>query len=376
MKHSDLQTVSTPMLLVGLVTLSLLLGPAFASASTVEVLYVAQPQTSNVFLATYDVNPVTAVAVKVGTTITVGGSSVTPLSIGTMHLIYVWNATDVWMYVTNSEGVPNRQPSQHLTIGVPYPVITFLANPNGKFAYAVLANGLEQDIVLFTINQTTGKLTNTNKVVARFVGSDFVALTAFNFGRTGKKLWVRRDASAHTCDVELEYYPVNQSTGELGSLISVVGFDCTFAFGGIAFSDETAASAENSSGPGGGGVFITRLGTGQNIICQAAMQTFCGDEPFWLSLDPGGQNLFFADRNTLQISIGHIDWTNSTVMLSPSIIPIAPPPLFFSPDSKLVYAVNANDIGIYALQASSGKLTTSTLLPISGSVSVATATLH
>jgi hypothetical protein len=63
-------------------------------------------------------------------------------------------------------------------------------------------------------------------------------------------------------------------------------------------------------------------------------------------------------------------------VLSPSIIPIAPPPLFFSPDGKLVYSVNAADIGIYALQSSSGKLTASTLLPISGSVSVATATLH
>jgi hypothetical protein len=302
-ENSDLQIVSTPMLLVGLVSLTLLLGPAFASASTVEVLYVAQPQTSNVFLATYDVNPVTAVAVKVGTTITVGGFSVAPLSIGTKHLIYVWNATDVWMYVTNSEGVPNRQPSQHLTIGVPYPVITFLANPNGRFAYAVLANGLEEDIVLFTINQTTGKLTNTNKIVARFTGSDVVVLTGFSFGRTGKKLWARREANAHTCDVDLFYYPVNQTNGELGAPTDGVGFDCTFAFGGVAFSDETAANAENGGGQGAGAVGIIHLATGQTIICQAAMQTFCGDEPFWLSLDPGGQNLFFADRNTLQISL-------------------------------------------------------------------------
>ena len=112
MKHSHLQIVSTPMLLVVLVTLTLLLGPASgsASAATVEVLYVAQPQTGNASLATYNVSPVTGIAVKVGSTITVGGSSVAPLSIGTKHLIYVWNATDVWMYVTNAEGVPNRQP--------------------------------------------------------------------------------------------------------------------------------------------------------------------------------------------------------------------------------------------------------------------------
>ena len=172
------------------------------------------------------------------------------------------------------------------------------------------------------------------------------------------------------------YYPVNQTNGELGSLIDAVDFDCSFAGGGVAFSDETVAFAQNSNGPGSGFVGIGNLNTGQSIGCQAAMATFCGDLAFWINLDPGGQNLFFADADTLQISIGHIDWTNLTVVLSPSVIPGTPPPLFFSPDSKLVYAMNGADIGIYALQASSGNLTASTSLPISGTVSVATATLH
>lgn len=141
--------------------------------------------------------------------------------------------------------------------------------------------------------------------------------------------------------------------------------------GGVAFSDETVAFAQNSNGPGSGFVGIGNLNTGQSIGCQAAMATFCGDLAFWINLDPGGQNLFFADADTLQISIGHIDWTNLTVVLSPSVIPGTPPPLFFSPDSKLVYAMNGADIGIYALQASSGNLTASTSLPISGTVSVA-----
>jgi hypothetical protein len=380
MKHSRLQIVSTPMVVSGLVTLTLLLGAASgsASASPVEVLYVTEPQASKAVVATYNVNPLTAVAVKVGPTITVEGSSVTPLSIGIKHVIYVWNATQVWTYVTDSQGVPNTQPSQHLTFRFPFPVIAFLANPNGKFAYAATSNGTEETIVLFTINQTTGKLTNTNKVVARFGPNFFVALTAFSFGRTGRKMWALELISGgHACFVSYDYYPVNQTNGELGSLVrGVVGFDCSFAFGGVAFSDETAAYAENSVGPGGGVVGVIHLATGQTIICQTAMQTFCGDEPFWISLDPSGQNLFFADRDTLQVSIGHIDWTNLNVVLSPSIIPGTPAPLFFSPDSKLVYAVNATDIGIYALQSSSGNLTASTLLPISGSVSVATATLR
>jgi hypothetical protein len=382
MKHSRLQIVSTPMLVVSLMTLTFLVGPASGLASaTVDVLYVTQPQATKASLATYDVNPVTGVASKVGSTITVGSSSVTPLSIGTKHLIYVWNATEVWTYVTNAEGVPNRQPSQHLTFGFPYPLRNFLADPNGKFAYAALvwldsSFDANAEIVLLTIDQATGKLSNTNRVVARFGPDPNVTLTAFSFGKRGRKLWTSYDNSGgHSCSGGYDYYPVNQTNGQLGSLISSVSFDCTFSAGAVAISDESTASAQNFNGPGSGWVSINNLGTGQNIFCQAAMQTFCGDEAGALSLDPGGQNLFFADGDTGHISIGHMDWTNSTVVLSLSTIP-GSPPLYFSPDSKLVYAVNATDIAIYALQSSSGKLKASTSLPLSGNVSVATATLH
>jgi hypothetical protein len=377
MKHRGLQIVCTPMLVVALMTLTFLVGPASgsASASPVEVLYLAQPQASKASLATYDVNPVTGVAVKVGATITVPSSSVAPVSIGTNHVIYVWNGTEVWTYVTNSEGVPNKLPSQHLNFGFAHTVNTFLANPNGKFAYAAQTwfdsrFNANAEIVLFTIDQSTGKLSNTNKVVARYGPDGITTLGPFTFGKRGSKLYAVFDVfGAHVCSVGYDYYPVNQTNGQLGSLIGSVGYDCESA-GGVAVSDETTASAQACCGVG-----ITRVATGQSISCGPAMQTFCGDWAFWLSLDPGGQNLFFADRNTSQISIGHMDWTNSTVVLSPSTIPGAPP-LYFSPDSKLVYAVNATDIAIYALQSSSGKLTASTSLPRSGNVSVATATLH
>src|SRR5262249_47955841 len=159
-----------------------------------------------------------------------------------------------------SQGVPNSQPSQHLTFRFQFPVIAFLANPNGKFAYAALASVDEEIIVLFTIDQSTGKLTNTNKVVARFGPNLYVALTAFSFGKSGRKVWAREDDNGpHTCAVDYAYYPVNQINGQLGSLIDVTGFDCSFAFGGVAFSDDTAASAQNSFGPGSGAVGIIHL---------------------------------------------------------------------------------------------------------------------
>jgi len=56
--------------------------------------------------------------------------------------------------------------------------------------------------------------------------------------------------------------------------------------------------------------------------------------------------------------------------------PKGTPSIFFSPDSRLVYASNTSDVGIYALQSSTGKLGANTTLPDTGNVSIATATLH
>jgi hypothetical protein len=91
-------------------------------ASAVEVLYVAQSQNSQYALLTYNVNPQSAVATHVGQSVTIAANSIDPLTVNGKHLIYVWNSTDVWTYVTNSKGLPYRTPSQHLTFGFPHPV--------------------------------------------------------------------------------------------------------------------------------------------------------------------------------------------------------------------------------------------------------------
>ncbi|MCU1270776.1 MAG: hypothetical protein JWL97_3602 [Gemmatimonadales bacterium] len=370
------------LLLPAVLLLTLCVNLFAQTSSAVEVLYVAGPQgTSSVSLHTYNVNPKTAVASQVGSAIPVHKGSIDPLTIGTSHYIYLWNSNGVWLYPTSANGAPASTPSQHLIFSFAHPVNTFLVNPDGKFAYAALAWGTYPNnyalIVLFTIDQSTGRLTNTNQVVASY-SHPYIGFTKFLFGSQGGKLFAKWfDDGPHTSAFGFDYYPVNQTTGQLGKLQSLFyaqTFECQTSCT-VTVTSALSAADGVCCGPGSGGIQIARTSTGQSFSCGASNQTFCGDDVANLAIDPANTNLFFGDATVNETFIGNIDFTTSQLTASASTIP-GTPPVFFSPDSRLVYAMNSNDIGIYALHASTGALTASTTLPDSGAVSIATATLH
>jgi hypothetical protein len=72
---------------VALAFMAVLAMTCSAVTSPVEVLYVAQPQGSSISLLTYNVNSETAAAQQVGNPISVGSTSIDPLTIGSKHLI-------------------------------------------------------------------------------------------------------------------------------------------------------------------------------------------------------------------------------------------------------------------------------------------------
>jgi hypothetical protein len=352
------------------------------TSSTVEVLYVAGPQgTSSVSLHTYNVNPQTAVATQVGSAIPVHRGSIDPLTIGASHYIYLWNSNNVWLYPTNGRGAPTSTPSQHLTFSFAHPVYSFLVNPDGKFAYAAMTWGTYPNnyasIVLFTINQSTGKLTNTHQVVASY-SHPYIGFIKFVFGSQGGKLFAEYlDDGPYTTIFGYDYYPVNQTTGQLGKLQSLYYAqtgECQTSCN-VTVTSALSAAEGVCCGPGSGNLQIARNSTGQNFACQASNQTFCGDDVANLAIDPANANLFFGDATVNETVIGNINFVTSQVTASSSTIP-GTPPVYFSPDSRLVYAVNSNDIGIYSLHTSTGALAASTTLPDSGAVNIATATLH
>ncbi len=353
-----------------------------AATSPVEVLYVAQPQGSNISLLTYNVNPETAVAQQVGNPISIGSTSIDPLTIGSKHFIYVWNSTDVWLYVTNAKGVPAANPAQHLTFNFAHPVNTFLADPDGKFAYAGLTwygyqNNSYAAVMLFTIDQSTGKLTNTEQVVANYGPNEYIGLTGFRFGATGKRLYASySDDGPHTCIIGYDDYPVNQTTGRLGPLKSLfyAQADCS-GQGAVTVNDVFSASASACCSSGSGSLAIASI-AGKLLVACENTPAFCVDDPGALAFDPASKNIFFSDIDVNQVFIGHIDLGKSELIEAPTSIP-GLPAIYFSPDSRLVYAVNSssNDIGIYTFQSSTGDLISTTTLPDQGNVGIATATL-
>jgi hypothetical protein len=358
-----------------------LLTSALAASAQVEVLYVTGPQASTVPLDTYNVNSETAIATQVGS-IKVGGSSVAPVTVGTQHLIYVWNSTDVWMYPTTSQGVPESKPSQHLTFTFPHPVTSFVADPRGNFAYAGLTwfdskyNNYAA-VVLFTIDQATGKLTNTLKQVASYGPDQYVSLNFFVFGASGGRLYAYFfNGGPYTCIQGYDYYNVNQTNGSLSSrnTLTFGSADCNVD-GAIAITDQLTASDSSCCGTGFGNIDVHQTNTGQNIYCKTADLTLCGDNVYKMYIDPSSQNLFFGDGDTQLTDVVHFDFTNLKLIETGSAIP-GNPPIFFSPDSSLVYAVNSTDIGIYAFQPNSGLLGANTSIPAGNKINLATATLQ
>ena len=264
-------------------------------------------------------------------------------------MIYVWNGTDVWMYPTNAKGLPQNHPAQHLTFNFAFPVTNFVVDPNRKFAYAAISGAdlhgnSFASVYLFTIDQTTGTLTNTQEKVASYGPDAYTGLASFKFGSIGTHLFAMyRDNGPHTCIIGYDSFQVNQKTGQLGPLAMLfyAQADCS-GLGAVAISDTLSAASAACCGPGSGYVNVNVTTTGQALSCPYMTLTFCSDESAGLEFDPSSQNLFDADADTSQTQVLHVDLANLQLVPTETIVGI--PPLFFSPDSRLIYAVNAGDL--------------------------------
>jgi hypothetical protein len=354
----------------------------WAATSPVEVLYVAEPQATNVLLTTYNVNPDTAVAEQVGSPITVSAANVDPLTINEQNFIYVWDSTDVWTYNTNAQGVPESAASQHLTFGFPHPVTSFLVDPDGKFAYAGMiwvGPDLidEAAVILFTLDSATGNLTNTGQSVIKY-SNLYTGITGFVFGTSGKRLYASYfDNGPYTCNPGYYAYNVNASTGQLGpeeNLVEVSA-DCG-GTAGVTASDQATAWESACCGDGSGSLTVTQTATKRVINCQVSEISFCGDNAALLEFDPTGQNLFFGDSNNQIIYVAHLDFGDLQLEESGTAI-LGTPPIYFSPDGRLVYMLHSNEntVAIQTFDPATGVLSAYSTLSDSGNVSIATATL-
>jgi hypothetical protein len=366
------------------VALALQLMPMFAAASSVEVLYVAETKAGKTSLLTYNVNPTTAAATEVGQPVSIEATSIDPVAVGIRHVIYVWNSKNVWTYITDANGVPDAEPEQNLPFKFPKPVTTFVADPDGKFAYAGVVWWDSQTetnnatVYLFAIDPSTGELTNLDEAVAQYGPNPYIGLTGFSFGLKGNKLFASDYNNApYTCEPGYDYYPVDQSTGHLGSLENIFEDGSCSGNTAVAVTDQIAGGAGACCGQGSGGLGVIQISTGRQINCDASMLTFCGDDvvPSGLYFDPSSKNVFFADADTGGIYIGRLNFGKSIITESDSAVP-GDPQLFFSPDSLLVYALYKHNVEIYVFRSSTGTLTANTSLALQGKVNMTTTTLQ
>jgi hypothetical protein len=374
----------------------------FATAQ-VEVLYVIgpQPEGNQLYsLTTYDVDPHTALPVKVGWPMVIPSNNVDPLTIGNLHVLYVWNYSGVWLYPTNSQGVPVAVAAQHLTFDFEgFGASAFVADSHGQFAYALTAwtdddGNTHWLFMLFTIDPSTGNLTNTNTSAGRYGPSQWVTwLGGLTSGGTGSKLYMEVISNPpFSPSVAEDYYRVNSQTGQLSKanvLVEIPGN--YYDFSAFAFTDVLTGFAENCCGPGFGTLTVT-TSAGQNIVCGQSIQEICQADVDGMSFDPTSHNVFLNDYDRNQIFIGHIDFETSQIVATSSWIPACPDnssstsldcsngDLTFSPDGRLIYSHNtvpwqSGFISIYAFGPSIGDLTAHTSLPVPATTYIATTTL-
>jgi hypothetical protein len=346
-------------------SLVLLVGSAFAS--TTELLYVLEGK----IIVTYSVNKkLGTLGIKFGSIVSVNRSGSFRYILGFTSATHeVFN-----VYSLTAAGVPNVKLVQ--TLAVKPALARFYIHPNGVDAYAMYAwttsGGWASDIVLFTINPKTGKLTNTTKTVANFPLNDFQATIIPGMDSKGTKLYT---GVTGWYGEYYSYFPINAKTGALGAPVPFWSDDYSAQYSATsAFSDSLIAQVNNGNGFDANYINIGQIGANLAnawlFACDATMLIVCGDSAYNLWMHPSGKYIFVADQTTNEVPILYISTLLSKLVPSGASIPGIPRMLGFSPDGLLVYAVEGPQILTYVFNPHSGLLTARTTINAPGAFSI------
>jgi hypothetical protein len=347
--------------------LALLVGYAFADVPPTELLYVQQGQN----IITYSVNTTTAVTKKLGTLGTAynGATNITINRSGSfLYLLGFSPAIEYFtVYSLTAAGVPHAKPIQ--TLVVKPALMKFFIHPNGKIAYAFfhwtqVVDGTTEyasDIVLFTINAKTGKLTNTTKPVASYPlnASDWPNTEGMN--RKGTVLYT-----------DVESLTINAESGALGQpAYPTADFDAA-AIGDTALGfifnlgPEEENNIEIDHNPTSGVSLY-------DFKCFYEDLPVCGDlngPGIWMH--PSSAYIFFYDRSLNEVPILYISTVKGELEESRAglqSIPGSPSTIAFSPDGLLVYAQEGSEILVYVFNPHSGVLTAKSTIEAAGILS-------
>jgi hypothetical protein len=358
--------------LAALLCLAVLVCPISASASSNQLLYVHEASS----LITYSVNPKTAVATKLGS-LYMNALQSYPVQVfhsPTSPYIYILgfaSATEeyFWVHATTPEGVPTENPIQKLAVK---PSLTqFFIHPNGHFAYALYSwtdqttGQFVGDIVLYTINPKTGKLTNTRKPLANFPANYYWQTFLYGFNSTGTKFYTRayvdfRDSNGN----DFYSYEVNSNTGAL------TGGTFFWRDDGANQGSDFSAIGDKLIGEdfnfneccGYAGIHILKNSANATtanpiIACTSNMLAECGDNES-IQFDPTGKYLFLT-TTTNNTKVIAIDLATRKLKKTGASMSDAPKNgVTFSPDGMLAYAIkDPNEVLVYAFNPANGLFT-------------------
>jgi hypothetical protein len=343
--------------------------------SPIDVAYIV----SSSGIETYDVDPQTGIPTDEGLTVVVPSNFlIVPSANG--QFLYVFganpstNAAQLWVYTTNSLGVPHARPIQHLNVPNMY---TFSIDPNGTLAYGVESTQNSQyetvaDIRLFEIDPATGLVTRS-KIVATYPPNgpcssnlDSASLSIIGFNAIGNKMYDTWFCSFHE-STTVTYYTrsVNQSTGGLGAdkLTFTWGAGTGGGFDTVVF---TAASLIDFHVPNDYQVGINSIniyppsgGTSPLFTCTATSLEACGYGT-GIKVDLSG-NYIFVQTSPDNTQITRLDLPGKSIAATGYYV--AGQVLAFSPDDTLVYSETAGQgnpyiLPIYTFDSTTGGVST------------------
>jgi hypothetical protein len=345
--------------------LVLLIGSVPSAASTKELLYVQEGQD----LVTYSVSSTTAVTKKLGTV----SMNLLPRVIRRSgSFLYVLGTTATHecfnVYALSSAGVPAAKPVQ--TLLVKHALTQFYIHPNGTDAYAMFSwtedvkgtTEFVSDIVLFTIDPKTGKLTNTKRNIANFpLSADWS--TSINFVNSrGTELYTTDifHGPCHTC-LGPSYFSstIDAKTGLLSPRVyfwSDSTHPSSFFGGKIFVYDEFSFNVYTM------GVEPRSLIAG----CDASILLVCGDHLQSVFIHPSNNYLFLLDDTTNEVPILYVSAFLKKLNATGSTIPGFPSLIAFSSDGLLVYAAEGKEILVHVFNPHTGMLTARTSIAVKG----------
>jgi hypothetical protein len=344
-----------------------------APSSAVQVVYVIDGST----LTTYNVDPQTLQAAKVGT-ITLSesiypGLITSPNGRFLYYSAYQNSSEDdheLYVYDTYASGLPANTPIQKMSAK---PLAGMLAHPSGKFLYMALvgtSNGLTVPyaVVRNLIDENNGKLSQpvteaTYQLDSESSGNDcYLSILGFNPAGTAMYDAILCNGPHGSGSATYNQRSVDLQTGALGpdQLVYSFSYYAGSSNARVQFEQNLlfAFIGNYNQGPNADLVDIYQMPNVSTpvINCTKSMWAVCGNFGYALA-HPSGEYVFLMDSaNTTDI--GELNLTTQQIVQTSSI-PYEVQQ--FSTDGTIAYGVNdvngALDIEIYGFSAASGQVT-------------------